>query len=186
MNPANFNYSIQWTDFTEKTTSPNPPREAFTSATGAPPTGIVFTGDGNGNRVIKASKFSVTLSMNKANSWVVTDKKTSTLLNHEQGHYNLTALSARDFLNDALALSAKTDAELQAAYDALKASSQAELSKMNKMYDDDPNCGSNHGLDTNKQSQWDLRIANAMNSSTARLSSLASCPAPATSSPSTP
>jgi hypothetical protein len=185
MNPANFNYTISWQqDFTEVSKPPaNSVRDAFTSATGDPPKGIVFTSDANGKRVLKASKFSVTLTMSKANSWVVTDKESNSLLNHEQGHYNLTALSARDFLNDALALTANTNTELQAAYDALKLSCQSELSAMNKMYDDDPNCGTNHGKDANKQTQWDLRIKNAMNNSTARLSSLASCPATPAASP---
>ena len=32
MNPANFNYNIAWTDFTEKTVSPTAGRSAFTKA----------------------------------------------------------------------------------------------------------------------------------------------------------
>ena len=100
MNPANFTYSIAWTDFTEKDTSPSPPREAFTTADAKTPSSIKFTKDSNSKFIVDPSKFNVSLTMNVTNSWVVNGKQTNALLNHEQGHYNLTALSARDMLND--------------------------------------------------------------------------------------
>ena len=188
MNPANFTYSIAWTDFTEKDTSPSPPREAFTTADAKTPSSIKFTKDSNSKFIVDPSKFNVSLTMNVTNSWVVNGKQTNALLNHEQGHYNLTALSARDMLNDMLALTADTPAELGKALSTVQTNLQAELKSMNKMYDEDPNCGTDHGNKAGKQAQWDLRINNAMNSSTDRLSSLASCPAPpaAAAAPSTP
>ena len=110
-----------------------------------------------------ATTLSSTVTMSKAKSWVVTDKESSSLLNHEQGHYNITALGARDFMNGVLALEADTAKELTKAITDLANSTQSEINSVNSMYDDDPNCGTDHGTKADKQAQWDLRIKNAMN-----------------------
>src|SRR5262249_28426655 len=145
------------------------------------PAHIAFTKNGDGKYIVDPTNFTVTIKMNVTNSWVVKDKKTDSLLNHEQGHYNIAALGGRDMLNDMLALVADTPAELTKALAATQKAMAALVKTIEKAYDEDPNCGTDHGdpKKAAKQAQWDLRIKNAMNSSTARLSSLASCPAPA-------
>jgi hypothetical protein len=183
MNPANFKKSISWQDFTPQDTSPIPPREARTVADAKTPSNISFTKNADGKWIVDPTNFNVTLSMNVTNSWVVTGKQTDSLLNHEQQHYNITALGARDFLNDALALVADKPADLTKALTDLQKSMQTQIKAINKVYDEDPNCGTDHNNKADKQSQWDLRIKNAMNSSTTRLDSLATCPAPTSSTP---
>jgi Bacterial protein of unknown function (DUF922) len=175
MNPANFNKTIAWTDFTEKTVSPIKNRSAFTQAKWP----FSFDFDKNVDGKYTAKNVKVTVGMDTVKSWVVKDDKSDSLLNHEQGHYNITALGARDFLNGVLDLEADSSKELQKAINDLQSSTQATINSVNSIYDDDPNCGTDHGSKSDKQSQWDLRIKNAMNDPKGTLDSLASCPAAA-------
>jgi Bacterial protein of unknown function (DUF922) len=173
MNPANFNKTIAWTDFTEKTVSPTQGRSAFTQAKWP----FSFDIDKNADGKYIAKNVKVTVGMDTVKSWVVKDDESDSLLNHEQGHYNITALGARDFLNGVMDLEADTAKELQKAINDLQSSTQSEIKSVNSMYDDDPNCGTDHGTKADKQAQWDLRIKNAMNDPKGTLDSLASCPA---------
>ena len=173
MNPANFVKTIAWTDFTEKTVSPTKGRSAFTQAKWP----FSFDIDKNPDGKYIAKNVKVTVGMDTANSWVMKSDKSDDLLNHEQGHYNITALGGRDFLNGVLALEADTAKELTKAITDLHDSTQSEINSVNSMYDDDPNCGTDHGSKADKQAQWDLRIKNAMNDPKGTLDSLASCPA---------
>jgi hypothetical protein len=173
MNPANFNYTIAWTDFTEKSVSPTQGRSAFTQAKW--PFNFDIGKNLEGKFIPKNVK--VTVGMDKVKSWVVKSDESDSLLNHEQGHYNITALGARDFLNGLLDLEADTANELNKAASDLQSSTQTTINSVNSTYDDDPNCGTDHGSKSDKQAQWDLRIKNAMNDPKATLDSLASCPA---------
>jgi predicted secreted Zn-dependent protease len=115
--------------------------------------------------------------MDRAGSWVVRGSETADLLTHEQGHFDITALGARDFLNDVLALSGSSAADLQSQIDSAQSSNQSTIDSVNSMYDVDPNCGTSHGTNAANQQQWNLRINNAKTSG-ARLSSIATCPSP--------
>jgi hypothetical protein len=127
--------------------------------------------------VVIAKTFKVAVQMDTVSSWVVKDKESDNLLNHEQGHYNITALGARDYMNGALAFVFDTAKELVQALTNLEKNVQSLISSINKMYDDDPNCGTDHGSKADKQAQWDLRIKSQMNDPKGTLDSLASCPA---------
>jgi hypothetical protein len=115
--------------------------------------------------------------MDRAASWVVRGSEAADLLTHEQGHFDITALGARDFLNDVLALSGSSATDLQSQIDSAQSSNQSTIDSVNSMYDVDPNCGTSHGTNAANQQQWNLRINNAKTSG-ARLSSIASCPSP--------
>lgn len=176
MNPANFVKTIAWTDFTEKTVCPvNPYHSAFTKAKW--PFSYDYDKNLDGKYTVSSKSLKVTVGMDTASSWVMKDDKSDSLLNHEQGHYNITALGARDFMNGVLALETDTPKELAKAITDLANSTQSEINSVNSMYDDDPNCGTDHGSKADKQAQWDLRIKHAMNDPKGTLDSLASCPA---------
>jgi phosphoribosylformylglycinamidine (FGAM) synthase-like amidotransferase family enzyme len=65
-----------------------------------------------GRFVIRRSSFTVNTRMDTTASWVVKGKKTAALLKHEQGHYDISALAARQFHDNALRLEADTAQEL--------------------------------------------------------------------------
>ena len=173
----NFQYRISWAnDFTRVDSAPDGSDEsAFTQARfrGKFP----FVQQTDGTWVVQSANSVVSLSMDRTASWVVRGSETADLLTHEQGHFDITALGARDFLNDVLALSGSSTTDLQSQIDSARSSNQSTIDSVNSMYDVDPNCGTSHGTNAANQQQWNLRINNAKTSG-ARLSSIASCPSP--------
>jgi hypothetical protein len=175
-----FKKTLAWSDFQKKKTAPIAGRAARTEADFSQNTPLVMKG---GKVVIDASKLVVKIALDTTGTWVLTGEETDSLLNHEQRHYDIVALGARDFHADLIALEASDTADMQAKATKLNDATEALIASISKTYDDDPNCGTNHGKKDAMQAQWDLRIKNLMNNSSGRLSSLATCPAPATPTP---
>jgi hypothetical protein len=96
-----FPYSLRWSDFTEVRTSRKPPRQAFTVAS------FNMTGwhVGTDDRGFKVQGLSVRVSLNKHSSWAVKSGETATLLDHEQGHFDIAGLIGRDLARKVLDLS---------------------------------------------------------------------------------
>lgn len=129
--------SLKWSDFqTEDTDEPAPGKSvhaAYTKVTFAMSQLDIKWVDGS-----KPAKYrwttepTVTVAFDSAESWVASfvDKRPAdqkaALLNHEQGHYMLTALFARDYFNELKAMAAKD-------YSA-PATGSAELAKINAKY----------------------------------------------------
>jgi hypothetical protein len=82
------------------------------------------------------------------------------LLSHEQGHYNLNALIARDFFIDILQLKSQI---FQTAHEGIKAVDQirndslAKIQDVSDLYDND----TNNGLNAAGQAQWNRFIESA-------------------------
>jgi hypothetical protein len=69
-------------------------RDAFTSATFR--ANMKYTTKPDASGKIRFQDVHVTVSMDRGASWVVSGKQTPALLNHEQGHFNITWLAARE------------------------------------------------------------------------------------------
>lgn len=89
------------------------------------------------------------------------------LLNHEQGHYNITALLARDFFVDVMLLKSQTFASLQAAQAAITAARTNSVNKMGAaqtLYDNEVHPEQDQGRSRGPiQQAWDTIIRNAFN-----------------------
>jgi predicted secreted Zn-dependent protease len=173
----NFQYRISWAnDFTRVDSVPDGSDEsAFTQARFRGRFSFVRQADGTW--IVRSANSVVSLSMDGVASWVERGSETADLLTHEQGHFDITALGARDFRNDAVALSGSSANDLQSQIDSARSSNQSTIDSVNSMYDEDPNCGTSHGTNAANQQQWNLRINNARTSGV-RLSSIATCPSP--------
>jgi hypothetical protein len=170
--------TLAWTDYDKKDSSPQPPLDAFTF-TGFKPTGTMKSEKTADNKFkVNPNTLDVEIYFDKTKSWVVTGKEGDKLLKHEQGHYNITAIAGREFHDEALKLTAATEKDLFAAVTKLYQDTHATRSSLHKMYDEDPNCGTDHGVKKDKQSQWDLRITNTLNKADGRLADLTTCPSP--------
>lgn len=101
----------------------------------------------SGDYVLK-DDVTITITFDKTKSWVAqwvvdlpnTDKRKQFLLDHEQGHYNLTALLARDFFIDLMQLKGQTFPDRssgQAAVTALHTQYDTAVKKVDKKYDDE-------------------------------------------------
>jgi hypothetical protein len=170
--------TLTWDNYTSVDQSREDPWAAATKSV-VSPKGLAVLRKSKDKVVVDPDKLVVEASVDKTQSWVVEDQKSDDLLKHEQGHYDINALGARDLHTDLLALEAETVKELQQAMNDLKTQTQALIDQVDGIYEDDANCGTKHGRKTSNQTQWNMRIKSALNDPNGRLSSLASCPAAA-------
>ncbi len=98
--------------------------------------------------------FAIKLNVIRDNSWVVTSLKTDTLLVHEQGHFDITGLVARDLVKALGALRVGTTDKLQREVSRLYEAYDAWAKSLSKQYDDE----TNHGRTTKAQADWESRI----------------------------
>ena len=102
----------------------------------------------------RVSSLTVTISIIRADSWVVRSAKTAELLSHEQGHYDITGLSGRDMGNEILAARAGTLEDLQRQVTDIIERSRQQAQELNARYDTETGGGRNRDA----QRRWDERI----------------------------
>jgi hypothetical protein len=111
-------------------------------------------------------KIVVTVSLNPAVSWVASWVKQrlapeqARLLKHEQGHYDLVALLARDYFEELMSLRQKTYTdgdELQTDVTAITQRFSAKSGPVQERYDDD----TEHGGKQPNQDRWNRMISSA-------------------------
>ncbi len=107
---AGYPRELTWVDFDERAVSPNPPFAALTDTAWSWSADIPPRADANGRWSLLNVR--VTVDLRSMGSWVVTGQKTDALLRHEQGHFDITGLLARDFHSDVTALAETSRAAL--------------------------------------------------------------------------
>jgi hypothetical protein len=168
-----FRHAVSWAEFKTVQSAPDGSDEdAFTQAVFNTPFSSIQRADG---KWVTPTRLSVTIRMDTRNSWVVGGRQSTRLLTHEQGHYNITALGARDCHTDILSIVGDSTDDVQNQVNAVVSGAQSLIASVNDMYDEDPHCGTDHGSDSSSQAQWNLKIRNAINSPTARLADLSFC-----------
>jgi hypothetical protein len=98
----------------------------------------------------------VIISMNTHESWVVSSQMNSYLLKHEQGHYDITALGARELYRGLLKLNVADIDALNASMEELNDTVQKKIDSANSRYDDQ----TDHSRNKTEQDKWNKAIAN--------------------------
>lgn len=97
-----FPRTLKWSDFPVRTTSPSPPMEAQTGSSYSWTSGTLKLVAGE----YRFHGAKATVSLSHASTWAIPSARSSAdLLTHEQGHYDITGLVARDFISKVLDLS---------------------------------------------------------------------------------
>ncbi|MBS1587038.1 MAG: DUF922 domain-containing protein [Bacteroidetes bacterium] len=111
------------------------------------------------NSVTKRETLIVTVSARfyRNESWSRADKRSIRLLQHEQRHFDLCELYARK-LRQQLASEHYTGTDMKKV-DKLYDTLMGALNKAQQEYDDE----TTHGLNTDKQNEWNDRIAKELN-----------------------
>jgi hypothetical protein len=107
----------------------------------------------------------VTVTLNTALMWVASWVLTSpvafqtSLLNHEQGHYEISMLNAGDVFHELLTISGGAFASAQAGAAAIRGMRRRlfNVQPIHDKYDLD----TNHGLNATMQAAWDTALSNA-------------------------
>jgi len=178
-----FPRTLTWNNFPNAATSHSPPHQAMTSASWATSGWSVHVVN-NEYRVRGAR---VTVTLNSGSSWATpTAKASASLLRHEQGHYDITGLIARDLIRKVLDLSFSVDVvaalrdsgntpaehrnyvtrQFQRDINRFGTEANTLLARLQTnpathadgIYDQQ----TNHGLNTTAQQQWNNRIQRVM------------------------
>src|SRR5690348_8670826 len=112
-----FTRHLRWSDFTKVKESLDGEHDAKTYSEIKSAVRSVVYPDGTW----KVNRVSVTLSFVHAKSWVVIGKQSSALLKHEQMHYDIAAIAARELEKRLWRLKGDRSRSLDDAYAALNA-----------------------------------------------------------------
>lgn len=181
-----FNYRLRWSDFKTVAKRPDGKSDAQTVTNIGVKWQSTTGPDGNW----RLTKVIVSVILNRSQMWVVRGKQTSDLLAHEQVHYDISAIAARTLESRLITLSGD---RLQKPADAVGAVwsniggevtadgrvvMQGLAQAVQDLYDEDAQCGSEHGLQKVNQAEWELRLSNARLDKTVTIDELNSCPRP--------
>ena len=119
----------------------NPPGEKFR-----------FVHERNGWRL---DNVNLVVVINSHRTWVVRGQETPELLQHEQGHWDITGLIAREAHQAYEQLRARTMRELNKQAQRIQAHLQRKSTRLNRKYDDE----TQHGVNRSAQQKWDSLIA---------------------------
>ena len=150
----NFNYSVRWADFTPAHARPHGVDEDAQITVDMQPD---FRARGS-RRSIVITNVTVNIIIVTAHTWVVSSQTTNAdLLKHEQGHYDITALAAREYYEGLLLITAPTQTAFIELTRSLRDRMQQQINRVNANYDTQ----TNHFLNRSAQQTWDQSIAAA-------------------------
>lgn len=98
----------------------------------------------------------------RADTWVVQDKRSDALLAHEQRHFDIAGLIGREMGTALLAIRAADMAELQQEVTRNLEHYGDQAKKIDKEYDDE----TENGRNADKQRQWEKKIQDCMDNGT--------------------
>jgi hypothetical protein len=123
--------------------------------------------DDHRHRGYRVNNVQVTVVLDRASMWVVTASRTPTLLKHEQGHYDIVALVARDLFNELTGWESakppkrfRKETDLKNAADGLSRRAKGLAARLSGtsssvgVYDKQ----TKHGQDAKAQEQWDKAL----------------------------
>ena len=147
-----FNYIISWSDFINRQTRPTGVTEDAQIHPELSPGEIKLAKKG---KSVAITDVDIKITLVKSDCWVVESKKSDYLLKHEQGHYDILAISAREFYNSLIGLSASSTHELQKTVTKLQEDVQRRVARVDARYD----AQTKHSLDKVAQNSWDKKIS---------------------------
>lgn len=109
---------------------------------------------------VRLSGYTVRVRIVAEDTFVVTSQKSDALLVHEQGHYDITGLTARDMVADLAAIRAGSTADLQQEVSTIIARADALATSLTGLYDGSAPGGTKNGADAAAQATWNTHLAN--------------------------
>jgi hypothetical protein len=152
--------TIRWTEFRELSNRPSNANEDAQVGTETM-TGTPVTVRQGGQWML--AELTLEIVVNRANSWVVTSRKSDDLRAHEQGHFDIHGIIVgRDLVEELRSVRARSNRRLGAAVRRKMRQAMQRGQRMTNAYDED----TNHGLTTARQEAWERQIRNAIDNNT--------------------
>jgi Bacterial protein of unknown function (DUF922) len=156
--------SLTWNDFRELGARPSGANEAAQIHSEAvQPERVGITREGGRLRL---SGYTVSVRIVPGDTWVVGSQKSDALLAHEQGHYDIVGLTARDMVADLAAVRASSSADLQQQVTDIITRAGELAERLDKQYDGSGSGGTNHGADSAAQARWNTHLASCRTNGT--------------------
>ncbi len=152
---SGFNHSVRWDEF--RTVNQRPagtPEDAHIRTNYTSNFSMRQTGEGD----CEVTSATVSIRIDRAATWVVRGRTSPDLLRHEQGHYNITALGARDYYNQLLTITSDHCSNINGQAQTLRQQIQAQIDETDIRYDS----RTNHGTNESAQRTWDSQIRSSM------------------------
>jgi hypothetical protein len=148
--------SISWDEFSEVAAAPGGAAEAAQIHSEAVQPEQVEVDRDNGR--FRVSAYTVRVEVVADDSWVVKSQKSSALLAHEQGHYDITGLTARDMVAQIAAVRAASPQDLQTQVTAIIERTKTLGKRLTDLYDGDGSTGTHHGKHAANQARWEAHL----------------------------
>ncbi len=150
---------IAWSEFRDLESLPSDESEyAQISVQLAPGRVSVVREDGH----FKLGEMTFRMTVVRAQSWVVSTRKTDALLAHEQGHYDIVGLCYRDLMVDLRRLRENSRRSLLLAVRRLMSEHDQRADRLSDEYDSSGQ--TNHGQNQPRQRAWDRQIQDCIDS----------------------
>ncbi len=147
---SGFNHSVQWSEFRTVNQRPTGVEEdAHIKARWT----YTFSTQQPGGANCRVTTATVSITVDRNHTWVLRGQESVNLLQHEQGHYDITAIGARDLYNQILNLTAALCSNINTQVRRLQQQIQTQVDQINRRYD----TRTNHGI-TAAQRTWDTNI----------------------------
>ena len=150
--------TLTWENFREVDSAPDGGVEAAQIHPEAiQPAEVRVTREGG---TLRLSAYTVRVRIVRDDTWVVTSQKSDTLLIHEQGHFDIVGLTARDMVADLAALRASSAAELQSLVRDTIARAGTLATTIDRTYDGTGSDGTANGSNSGVQGRWNAHLRN--------------------------
>lgn len=160
-----FNHSVTWGEFRTVGSRPSGSEDAYIKADKSVTYSYSTSGSGASVTSVNGS-----IRVNRAESWKVRGRESSSLLKHEQGHFDITALGMREEYDRTASLTGSSPGDLRTQYEAINRDVNTKVAAANRRYDRQ----TDHSRNAAAQRRWNTAIANAKRSSTGTVDDLPS------------
>ena len=151
----NFTYSVAWSDFNQVPSKPNGVTE---DAQIHPEMSFSNFKLARKGKSVTITDVDVNIALVAADCWVVAKQMSNELLKHEQGHYDILAISAREFYKSLIGQSASSVHDLQKNVTKMQAALATKTATVDARYD----TKTKNSQDKKEQQNWDKQIAAEM------------------------
>ncbi len=152
---------IAWSEFRDLGSRPGGASEDAQIAVELRPSRLAIERE---NGQFKLGNVTFRMVVNRPDSWVVTGQKSTTLLEHEQGHYDIVGLCYRDLIAELQRLRANSKSQLAREVRLLMGQYDRLADTLSKEYDSKQE--TDHGRNSSRQQAWETQIQNCMQSGT--------------------
>ena len=152
MDVNNFDHLVAWSNFAQRNERPPGVDE---DAAIFPEMIFSRLRMGRVGRCVSISQLDITIRLHRSHCWSVRSCQTNELLKHEQGHFDIVAIGARELHKRLMRLMVNNSRDLRNFMNDIHANFASNIESINTRYDN----ATNHSLNVAVQRTWDQQIA---------------------------